>query len=101
MKDLMRPFEDRSLYHPQQKGSVSLKVVLPAWVPELSYAGLNIGNGVAASEQFEKLAQSFTSRAEKQQIRRDLLAYCKMDTYAMVRLWQVLEKIAQEYQTAA
>ena len=25
----------------------------------------------------------------KEQIRRQLLAYCKLDTFAMVRLWQV------------
>ena len=30
-----------------------------------------------------------TSAERKQQIEQQLLAYCKLDTYAMVRLWQV------------
>lgn len=96
IKDLMKPFEDRNLYHPHQKGSVSLKAVLPAWVPELSYEGLGIGNGVAASEQFEKMCQPFTTQKEKSQIKKNLLEYCRMDTFAMVRLLQVLRSLIQE-----
>ncbi|WP_051313089.1 DUF2779 domain-containing protein [Sporocytophaga myxococcoides] len=96
IKDLMYPFEKRFLYHPEQKGSVSLKVVLPAWAPDLNYKGLSIGNGVAASAEYEKLGQSFTSAKEKAKIRKDLLEYCKMDTYAMVRLLKVLKSLIQK-----
>ncbi|MCR6641296.1 MAG: DUF2779 domain-containing protein [Sporocytophaga sp.] len=52
MIDLMEPFDQRYLYHPAQKGSASLKVVLPAWVPELSYKDLEIFGGASASEEF-------------------------------------------------
>ena len=31
--------------------------------------------------------------AEKEKIRKDLLAYCRLDTLAMVKIWEKLLKI--------
>ena len=49
MVDLLIPFRSRHLYHPAMRGSASLKSVLPAFVPDLTYEGLAISNGEAAS----------------------------------------------------
>lgn len=95
MKDLWEPFEKRHLFHYSQKGSTSLKKVLPAWT-NISYEGMAIGNGNSAGEEFEKLASPFISTKEKNQIKRDLRKYCGQDTYALFALLQVLQKIVSD-----
>jgi len=69
--------------------SYSLKAVLPALVPELSYSELEIQAGGSASMAYEQLYHEKDS-AIIQQIRGDLLAYCKLDTLAMVRIIEII-----------
>lgn len=89
MDDLMIPFQKRFIYYPEMRGSYSIKKVLPALVPELSYKTLNIQEGGTASSTYANLhLEKDPSKIE--QIRKDLLAYCEMDTYAMVK---ILEKL--------
>ena len=89
--DLVQPFLERSYYHPAMKNSVSIKNVLPALVPELNYSDLMISSGSIAMTAFEQL-QSETDLFKIIQIREQLLAYCKMDTLAMVKIFEVLER---------
>jgi hypothetical protein len=92
MIDLMVPFRNRHLYHPDMKGSYSIKQVLPALVPELSYEDLEIHEGGTASLTYQSLyVDSDTESILKK--RENLLKYCQLDTLAMVRL---LEKIESE-----
>ncbi len=91
IKDLMLPFKNRWYYHPEMKGSFSIKGVLPALVPELSYEELGIGSGSIAMSSFEQL-QSETDIFKIAEIRQHLLDYCKMDTFAMVKILEVLER---------
>ena len=49
LKDLMIPFQKRWYYTPEMKGSYSIKYVLPALVPDLSYQDLEIKEGGTAS----------------------------------------------------
>jgi len=83
--DLMEPFQKKWYYTPQMNGSYSIKAVLPAMVPELSYDELEIGEGATAMAAFEGLL-NINDEAEKQKIRNALLEYCKLDTEAMVRI---------------
>ena len=77
-------------YHPSQHGSWSIKKVLPALVPELNYANLQgVQDGGMAMNTFLEAIHSSTSNARKSEIEQQLLEYCKLDTYAMVKLWQV------------
>lgn len=92
MDDLMIPFQKRYVYLPEMRGSYSIKVVLPALVPELSYKDLNIQEGGTASSTYASL-HFVESQAQIEQIRKDLLAYCKLDTYAMVKILEKLEEI--------
>src|ERR1039458_1421679 len=43
------------VYHPAFAGSFSLKYVLPALVPEMTYAGMEVGNGTEAGVAWESL----------------------------------------------
>ena len=84
------PLARERYYHPSQQGSWSIKKVLPAVVPELRYNALDgVQDGGAAMQAFLEAIDPSTTVERKGHIERQLLAYCKLDTYAMVRLWQV------------
>ena len=92
--DLMVPFRDQSYYANEMHGSYSIKAVLPALVPDLSYAHLAIRDGTEASVAFESLTREENPR-RRAQVRRRLLDYCALDTLAMVKILEVLEQAAQ------
>ncbi len=89
IRDLMEPFLQKWYYAPDMQGSYSIKMVLPALVPELSYEGMAIADGQAASYAFESLMYE-QDEEKKAAIKRDLLAYCNLDTEAMVKVWEIL-----------
>jgi hypothetical protein len=75
-------------YNPSQCGSWSIKHVLPAAVPELTYEALpGVRDGGMAMEAFLEAIGPSINPGRKAEIRRQLEAYCRLDTYAMVRLW--------------
>ena len=77
-------------YHPDFRGSFSLKRVLPALVPELGYDDLAIRHGLVASAAHDELADRATSPERRATLRADLLAYCGRDTLALVELYRTL-----------
>ncbi|WP_245638597.1 DUF2779 domain-containing protein [Hydrogenophaga palleronii] len=84
------PIARERYYHPSQKGSWSIKAVLPAAVPALRYSDLaGVQDGGMAMDAYLEAIHPVTSLERVEIIRRQLLAYCQLDTYAMVRLWQV------------
>jgi predicted RecB family nuclease len=74
------------VYHPRFGGSYSLKSVLPALVPEMSYAGLEVADGQAAGLAWESLVCGDCSETERQRKQKALLDYCGKDTLAMLRI---------------
>lgn len=92
LKDLMIPFKEKWVYTPEMKGSYSIKAVLPALVPELSYNDLDIQEGGTASNVFLSMVNGSFEGDEKV-VRQQLKAYCKMDTLAMVRILEKIETI--------
>lgn len=75
-------------YHPSQQGSWSIKAVLPALCPELRYGDLDgVQDGGMAMDAYLEALASQTSVERKAEIERQLLAYCALDTFAMVRMW--------------
>lgn len=84
------PIARERYYHPSQQGSWSIKKVLPALVPELRYEVLDgVQDGGMAMDAYQECVHPDTTLERKAEIERQLLAYCKLDTYAMVRMWQV------------
>lgn len=76
-------------------GSASIKDVLPALFPdnpELNYHNLPlVHNGLEASEAF--LSLKGKTKEEQEKIRQELLNYCKLDTYAMVKIWEKFNEV--------
>lgn len=95
MRDLMDLFKVRQVYSWQQNGSYSIKAVLPALIPNMSYKELAIADGGAAAEAYLKMRTS-TDTAEVARIRQELLAYCRLDTLAMVELLARLRELVAE-----
>ncbi len=79
-------------YHPEFHGSFSLKSVLPAVVPDLDYSDLEIYEGDQASAAYAEMILPETSTDRRDSLRKALLAYCKRDTEAMVRLFETLRQ---------
>ena len=92
MVDLLVPFRSRYLYHPEMKGSASLKSVLPAFVPDMTYDGLGIQDGEMASIRYLACIKDAVSGEEKEKIFEDLRKYCRLDTLAEVKLLEVLDQ---------
>jgi hypothetical protein len=77
-------------YHPSQHGTWSIKSLLPAVCPDLSYGHLEgVQDGGGAMNVFREAIHPKTTPERKKEIETQLLAYCRLDTFAMVRLWQV------------
>ena len=96
IKDLMAPFASKSYYHPKMQGSYSIKYVLPALVSEFesAYKDLNlIHNGGEAMQAYEAMAHM--SADEREAYKKSLLAYCKLDTLAMVKVLEKLREVAK------
>ena len=79
-------------YHSKFHGSFSLKSVLPALLPEMSYNNLTIQEGNQASLEYWRMHDPSTPANERAQIRKDLLIYCGQDTLAMVKIREKLLK---------
>jgi hypothetical protein len=81
------PLVQRHYYHPQMKGSWSIKAVLPTIAPELDYKNLEeIQDGTGAQIAYLEAISPATSKERRIKLAHRMLEYCKMDTLALVKL---------------
>jgi len=92
IRDLMVPFRKRDVYRWQMRGSYSIKEVLPALVPELSYEGLAVSDGMMAMRVYHEMCKT-NDPVQLAELRQGLLEYCRLDTLAMVKILDELRKI--------
>jgi hypothetical protein len=88
------PIVSDYVYHPDFDGSFSIKKVLPALAPDLSYKGLVVGDGGTAITRFARMARGEIMGEAIEATRQALLEYCKLDTFAMVRLHETLFELS-------
>lgn len=97
IKDLLVPFQSGYYYNRAMGGSFSIKSVLPAIFPDdpkLDYHNLEgIHNGGEAMTVFPQI--QYMPPEEQQVTRHNLLEYCKLDTYAMVKVWEELVRVSK------
>ena len=98
IKDLLDVFRGGYYYRKEIGGSFSIKSVLPAMFPndpELDYHNLDgVHNGGEAMSIFPTIKDM--PPQEQATARHNLLKYCELDTYAMVKIWQALCDIVKE-----
>jgi len=93
MFDLMQIVKQGYYVDSRFGGSASIKKVLPVLVPELSYKDLNIQEGGTASASWQVLIDPDLDSKKREQLRKDMLQYCKLDTFAMVEIYRFLKKL--------
>ena len=95
--DFLVPFQSGWYYNRAMGGSFSIKSVLPALFPnepDLDYSKLRgVHNGGEAMTIFPKI--QYMDPEEQAEAREDLLRYCERDTYAMVKVWEDLKRVAE------
>jgi Domain of unknown function(DUF2779) len=87
--DLLNPFKAFSFYHPDQCGSASMKLVLPALTGK-DYSKLEIQEGGAASREFIRVTFVDVSESARKQVRKALELYCGQDTEGMIWILDAL-----------
>lgn len=94
IKDLSEPFSNQDYYVKEMGGSWSIKVVLPALFPDdegLDYHKLEqVHKGDEASSAY--LSLPTLTKEEQEKLRYNMLKYCGLDTYAMVKIYDKLKK---------
>ena len=97
IKDLLVPFQSGYYYNKAMGGSFSIKSVLPALFPDdpsLDYHNLEqIHNGGEAMTIFPQI--QYMSAEEQATTRHNLLKYCELDTFAMVKVWEKLKEVIE------
>ena len=85
----------KHVYHPKFAGSYSLKAVLPALIPTLTYDGMAVADGQQAGVAWESLVRGGLDQSERERARKALLDYCGQDTLALVKLLNALRQVMQ------
>ncbi|MCP4140484.1 MAG: DUF2779 domain-containing protein [Chloroflexi bacterium] len=84
---------DGHYLHPDFFGSWSIKKVLPVMAPELSYKEMEIAKGDQAMMAWWKIISGELPEEHIEKMKRSLLAYCKLDSYAMVAIFMKLSQL--------
>ncbi len=87
--DLLNPFKAFNFYHPDQCGSASMKLVLPALTGK-DYRSLEIQEGGVASREFLRVTFGDVTESERKRVRHSLEKYCGQDTEGMIWILDAL-----------
>lgn len=93
MNDLMIPFAKGWYVDKDFMGSASIKKVLPVLIPHLSYMELGIHDGASAQRLWMQAVIDGKDSIDRQVLFADLIEYCKLDTLAMVEIFNMLRKL--------
>jgi hypothetical protein len=93
MYDLKDVFAKQYFAHRDLLGKVSIKYVLPILAPKLTYSGLPLQNGAAASLAWSRLLFGELTDKEHAELFRDLREYSALDSYGMVAIWRALTSL--------
>lgn len=89
--DLMVPFKS-DYVDIAFEGSTSIKKVLPVLCPDLRYNQDAVHDGGMAVAAWVEMVETI-SEHKRERLARELLEYCKLDSLAMVRIFEFLRQI--------
>ncbi len=90
--DLYQPFRKFEYYHPDQRGSASIKHVLPALMGK-GYEDIDIAAGDVASVLYWNVTHKPAPEAERHKVYADLEKYCGLDTEGMRSIIKRLRQV--------
>ena len=94
--DLMDIFKKWYYYSLKFKGSNSIKYVLPALVPKMSYEWMEVANWLVAMQILNNVIEWNIKWEEKEKQIKNLLLYCGQDSLAMYEIYKFINKITLE-----
>ena len=87
----LKPVTEQHYYHPAQQGKWGLKSVLPTLGGGTDHSQLEgVADGQMAVDAYLEATEPDTPLPRKEELRQQLLTDCRLDTWAMVRLWAFL-----------
>lgn len=89
--DLMDPFKS-DYVHADFGGSTSIKKVLPVLCPHLQYDKNAVHDGAGAMEAWITMVLSREAE-ERSRLQQELKDYCRLDSLAMVEIYQFLKSL--------
>lgn len=92
----LHPVARQHWYHRNQRGSWSIKYVLPTVAAELDYTSLDVKDGGEAQGAYLKAICPDCTEEERKILAQQLKEYCGRDTWAMVVLARHLTRGASE-----
>jgi len=95
LKDLMIPFQQKWYYTPEMRGSYSIKYVLPALVPELSYNDLDIKEGGAASIGIRRMERPNKRFLVASLLKNSKILISRVATTFSLRLKNIFKKMSE------
>jgi CRISPR/Cas system-associated exonuclease Cas4 (RecB family) len=75
-------------------GRTSIKKILPVIAPEMTYEGLEIGEGAGAAAEFAFIAMGLYDKQKAEETKKHLLKYCALDTLALVKIHDFLTSVS-------
>jgi len=103
LDDELNPIVDRlvnletiirqNIYYPGFHGRTSIKNVAPVLIPEISYDGLEISDGLSAMAVYVYLYKNKYDGAESEVWKENLLKYCELDSYSLLKLHEKLYEL--------
>jgi len=89
----LHPLAKQHYYHPDMHGSWSIKAILPTIGADIDYSNLvEVRDGEAAQSAYLEAIHADTTTERRAVLREALLAYCRLDTEAMVKLVEFLSR---------
>lgn len=83
----LHPIAKQHYYHPEMRGSWSIKAMLPTIGADVDYSILDeVRDGEAAQSAYLEAIHADTPAERRDALREALLAYCQLDTLALVKL---------------
>jgi len=92
----LKPIAQKYYYHPDMKGSWSLKAVFPTIEPDAHHGHLQeVQDGGMAMDAYLEIISPDTDAERKVYLTRELEEYCKLDTLAMVKIARFFQGLEQ------
>ena len=94
----LKPIAQKYYYHPDMKGSWSLKAVFPTIEPDAHHGHLQeVQDGGMAMDAYLEIISPDTDAERKVFLTKELEEYCKLDTLAMVKIARFFQGIGQPH----
>jgi Domain of unknown function(DUF2779) len=89
--DISLLFKNIDIYHYEQYGGFSLKVIAQAFISKDFYDGLDYQSGLMASYAFQYYLNEKDATV-KEKMKQEMIAYCEKDTEAVKNIYQIIQE---------